>query len=47
METSRAAFRNAMEFYRRNELRIRKAILLSKFEQKNTKEIWKSEKNLR
>ena len=37
MKTSRVAFKNALKFCRRSELRIKKAILLSKFEQKNNK----------
>ena len=41
MKTSRDVFKNALEFCRRNELRIKKTILLSKFEQKNTKEFGK------
>ena len=34
MKTSRAAFKNALKFCRRKELRIEKVVLLSKFEQK-------------
>ena len=37
IKTSQAAFKNALKFCRRNELRIKKTILLSKFEQKKTK----------
>ena len=47
MKTSRAAFKNALKFCRRNELRIKKAILLSKFEQKKTKEFWKEVRKIK
>ena len=36
MKTSRAAFNNALKVCRRKDLRIKKTVLLSKFERKKT-----------
>ena len=46
MKTSRAAFKNALKFCRRNELRIKKTFLLSNFEQTKKQRFMEiSEKN--
>ena len=47
MKTGRAVFKNAFKFCRRNELRIKITILLSKFEQKKSKEFWKEVKKFK
>ena len=41
MKTSRSTFKKALKFCRKNELRLKKEILLAKFKTKKSKFFWK------
>ena len=47
MKSSRSASKKALKFCRRNELRIKKEILLTKFKNKHSKHFWKEVRKMK